>query len=58
MASAAASIWLPIGCRSTLVLFEERAAWARFYLEPVDSGAEGATDAVRRIVRGETSVEP
>ena len=31
---------------------EERAAWARFYLEPVDSGAEGPTDAVRRIVRG------
>lgn len=29
---------------------EGRANWARFYLEPVDSGGEGATAAVQRIV--------
>jgi len=29
---------------------EGRASWARFYLEPVDSGDEGATVAVRRII--------
>jgi len=29
---------------------EERATWARFYLEPVDTGGEGATAAVRQIV--------
>lgn len=29
---------------------EGRASWARFYLEPVDSGDEGATVAVRQIV--------
>jgi ketosteroid isomerase-like protein len=28
------------------------ATWARFYLEPVDAGAEGATGAVRQIVVG------
>jgi ketosteroid isomerase-like protein len=27
-----------------------RASWARFYLEPVDPGDEGATAAVRQIV--------
>jgi hypothetical protein len=27
-----------------------RASWARFYLEPVDPGDEGATVAVRQIV--------
>jgi ketosteroid isomerase-like protein len=27
-------------------------AWARFYLEPVDAGEEGAEGAVRRIVAG------
>ena len=31
-----------------------RAGWARFYLEPVDAGDEGATAAVRKIV-GATS---
>lgn len=30
---------------------DERASWARFYLEPVDPGDEGATAAVRQIVR-------
>lgn len=29
---------------------EGRADWARFYLEPVDQGGEGATAAVRHIV--------
>ena len=29
---------------------EGRARWARFYLEPVDSGGEGATAAVRHIL--------
>jgi ketosteroid isomerase-like protein len=28
------------------------ATWARFYLEPVDAGAEGADEAVRQIVAG------
>ena len=34
-----------------------RAGWARFYLEPVDPGAEGATAAVHRIV-GATTTTP
>ncbi len=34
-----------------------RATWARFYLEPVDPGAEGATAAVQRIV-GATTTTP
>jgi ketosteroid isomerase-like protein len=29
---------------------DDRAAWARFYLEPVDAGDEGADAAVQRIV--------
>jgi ketosteroid isomerase-like protein len=29
---------------------DERAAWARFYLEPVDPGDDDATAAVRRII--------
>ena len=29
---------------------DDAIAWARFYLEPVDAGAEGADGAVRRIV--------
>ncbi len=29
---------------------DERAAWARFYLEPVDPGADDATAAVRQII--------
>ena len=33
-----------------------RAAWARFYLEPVDPGGEGATAAVHSIVGGVGSV--
>ena len=32
-----------------------RASWARFYLEPVDAGAEGATAAVLRIVGATTT---
>jgi len=31
---------------------DERAIWARFYLEPVEEEGEGPSDAVRRIVRG------
>ena len=31
---------------------DERAIWARFYLEPVEAEGEGPSDAVRRIVRG------
>ena len=31
---------------------DERATWARFYLEPVEADVEGPSDAVRRIVRG------
>jgi ketosteroid isomerase-like protein len=29
---------------------DDRATWARFYLEPVDEGADGADAAVQRIV--------
>ena len=28
---------------------EGRAAWARFYLEPVDPGTDGVDDAVRQV---------
>ncbi|MCU1367753.1 MAG: hypothetical protein JWN39_3392 [Ilumatobacteraceae bacterium] len=36
---------------------EGRASWARFYLEPVDVGQEGASAAVRHIV-GATTPQP
>ena len=31
----------------------DKATWARFYLEPVDAGGEGADAAVQRIVGSE-----
>jgi ketosteroid isomerase-like protein len=33
---------------------DERAAWARFYLEPVDAGEGGVDAAISRIVQPET----
>lgn len=37
---------------------DERASWARFYLEPVDPGAEGPAVAVERILHTGTSPDP
>jgi ketosteroid isomerase-like protein len=33
---------------------DNEATWARFYLEPVDAGDEGADGAVRQIVAGQS----
>ena len=37
---------------------DERAAWARFFLEPVDPGGEDASTAVRQIVGVPSATDP
>ena len=37
---------------------DERAAWARFFLEPVDPGGDDASTAVRQIVGVPSATDP